>query len=69
MPNDSFLSILKSVDNSRQVLDNIFKCVFRKFDSINILEPLIGDIIDFIQMIIEDPAFANALFEISWAPA
>lgn len=68
MPNDAFLALLKSVDNSKQVLDNILKCLFKKFDSINVLEPLTGDIIDFLQMIIEDPSFSNILFEVPWAP-
>jgi hypothetical protein len=68
MPSDAFLGILKSLDNSRQVVDNILKCVFKKYDSINVLEPLVGDILDFLQMIIEDPAFSGILFEVAWAP-
>lgn len=69
MPNESFLTILKSLDNSKQVLDNILKCLFRKYDSLNILDPLVCDILDFLQAIVEDPVYSNIFFEIPWAPA
>ena len=68
MPNDVFLIILKSLDEKNMVVDNILKCLFRKFDSLNMLEPLVCDILDFLQVIIEDKEFNNILFNIPWAP-
>lgn len=68
MPNEAFLSILKTLDDKNIVVDNILKCLFRKFDNLNILEPLVCDILDFLQVIIEDKDFSLLLFNLQWAP-
>ena len=68
MPADLFLSTLKSLDNHRAVLDNIFKCINRKFESLNVLDPLCADIIDFTLIILSDEAYTGIIFSIPWAP-
>jgi hypothetical protein len=68
MPSDVFLNILKASDNSKVVLDNMLKCLFKKYESLNILDPLVADILDLLQIIFEDPAFTDVVFSIGWAP-
>lgn len=69
MPADLFLFTLKSLDNHRVVLDNIFKCIYRKFENLNALDPLCADIIEFLLVILNDDAYVGIIFTIPWAPA
>lgn len=68
MPADIFMTLLKSMDNYNLILDNILKCLFRKFEQINILDPLVCDILTFLKVIFDEPEFSDLMFRISWAP-
>lgn len=68
MPADIFLSTLKLLDNHRAVLDNIFKCIYRKFETLNVLDPLCADILEFILVILNDESYTGIIFAIPWAP-
>lgn len=68
MPSNQFIPLLKSVDDSRLVLDNILKCLFRKFDGLTVLDPLCADILTFIETIISEKEYSEVLFNLSWAP-